>query len=209
MTTTPTQQRVRVIKVYATFNVSADLDLDGIGKRVRNVVPIGPNLIAYQNGRVFIFRRNKVSVCFVPGPEDVDVQPIDYLASLRSTINVAMSSVNSALSQKGKIDVVVMKTVFNFQSLADSLLKIDILHQRIADIRPDGIVFNILEPTLADKLLVKFSAWGDGFSLVFHINESGETFVHYDLRKCHRPLPHARYTERVGQIQSLLESYLV
>lgn len=190
-----------VIKVYATFAVK--YDLHSVKDRVRNIYVTGDGtLLAKSKGRIFVFNSDKVSVCYLP--ENDHMEPIDSLLRLRQIVNKATGS-----SATGKIQVVVLKTSLDLSSLGESPVKINILHDRIEKRPPGDLETNVLEPSLCDKLVLRFQDnESDRLGIVFHIVESGDCLVFYDLRQCVRPMSHLKCLRRVANARDKVQGYM-
>ena len=69
----------------------------------------------------------------------------------------------------------VVKVIFETKIVHG--LDLEMIHFRIAQTPPKGIVLNIYEPSINPNLILKFSDFFDGFTSSFRIGKDGECFV--------------------------------
>lgn len=160
---------MKLVKYYVEFKV--DIDPLALSKNIRNIYVVGDTFLANRDGALYVFKKDMVSVCALV----TETNPWN-LDSVRNCVTSCIGTTASGFTTR-----VIYETELHLDSSEMALEK---LHYDLADKPPPGTVLNIYEPTINERLIVKFSVSRDGFTSTFHISTSGECVVVCDTRRC-------------------------
>lgn len=158
-----------VRKHYVEFDVN--ITPKEVAGRIKNIYENDDRFVAKSKGSFYVFTRNKISAMSII----TDEHPLD-LKSIHTTVRSVTGN-----SSTGKSVCAVLGTKF---PVRDSLIELDKIHSRLAQKPPSGIVLNIYEPSLNSRLVLKFSAFRDGFTATFHVESNGDCLVLCNTKHC-------------------------
>ena len=175
---------LRVIKRY--FEFESGTSPRELFEKVRNLYEIGEDrFLSTCEGSHYIFCEKKIVVVFHSNSK--------YVFDLDSIKNRVKSLVGSSIWKPTRIV---------FETLLPNIPDLETIHFRLSENKPDGIILNILEPSIHPSLIIKFSKYSDGFSSTYHIDKTGVCFIVCDTTRCNssEELSRSRVKSTLNQI---------
>lgn len=183
---------MRLVKYYADFVMN--IVPSEIASKVKNIYVKDDGYMALAEGVIYVYLDDKVSICAVIEEENEwDFSKVQQRVFYSTGIRCA-----------GRMTMMVFETSF---VTTGGPMFLDMVHHRVAQRPPTGIVINIHEPCINNNLLIKFSAYKDGFTATFHIHEDGRCIVSCDTRRCVQSIPDDVCKARVHFLKVSIEEY--
>jgi len=162
---------LRLMKTYLVFDIG-----DGPCSKSKSVKGLyrkaDGTMLGNINGVFFKFCKGRVMV----------VGPIgdDHRLSF-GEVDAVVCQVTGVGNCRGKVVTQVFHTHFLAVS---SSVKLALLHHRIANRPPRGLLSSTLDYQVSDKLVVKLRPYQDGFSVTIRVSRGGSVEIAGDARGC-------------------------
>ena len=183
---------ISLVKKYMEF--PCEISPSKLFDEYRNMYQIGDEkYLATCKGSHYIFSSTKIVV--------VSTISQDYPLDIRD-IRRRVRDISNTRSIEKVIKVVFETKIFHRESSLD----LERIHFRLAENPPRGIVLNIYEPSISPNLVLKFSAFPDGFTSSFQIGKDGECFVICDTTQSNSS--DEVCSERVSDAVNHIQEYL-
>ena len=155
-----------VVKRYFEFE-SGKTPRD-LSEQVRNLYEIGENkFLSTCEGSHYIFCEKKILVVF-----SSDSKCVFDLDSIKNRVRYLVGSTSWKTTR------------IVFETFLHMVPDLETIHFSLSKNKPNGIILNILEPSVHPNLILKFSEYSDGFSSTYHISSTGVCFVVCDTSRC-------------------------
>lgn len=171
-----------LLKHYAEARVN--VNRQRLQQRVRNVHHVDEHLVAFSEGILYVFQREKV------------------LLYATSTMDLAAAGRKMLLATgtlpSWKTTMMTFETSFCITgSGPDDVIFLHLVHDAICNNLPNGTKMNIFEPGLYSNVVVNLCPFSDGFRVTFHMRATGKCLVLCDAKACANILAATSFRARV------------
>ena len=176
-----------VVKRY--FEFESGKNPRNLFEQIRNLYKIGGNrFLSTCEGSHYIFCEKKILVVF-----SSDSKCVFDLDSIKNRVRYLVGSTSCKTTR------------IVFETLLPMVSDLETIHFRLSGLnglKPNGLILNILEPSVHPNLILKFSEYSDGFLSTYHIDNTGVCFVVCDVSRCNssEELSRSRVTSTLNLI---------
>lgn len=167
----PQPTMLRLVKTYLVFDLGSwslnkSKSVKGLHRKAKG------SMLGNINGVFFKFCRGRVMV----------VGPVGDACRLSfGEVDAIVCEVTGVNNCRGKVVTQVFHTHLPAVS---SSVKLALLHHRIANRPPRGLLTSTLDYQVSDKLVVKLRPYQDGFSVTMRVSRDGSVEIAGDARGC-------------------------